>query len=159
MMSQFNFDLDDFEMATPVDVTGCIRTSKLYAVSTQDSSICVSFANLNLGCSVLLDVADHPAYFETAGDVPVSLTLVQDKNSHSYVGTNLKILHQFNTLGHLPYTGVPVRELLTSTQEWLDTCPLSMAITFDPPSAIKIDPPTISFCLLFASIDSFHLQA
>lgn len=122
-MNQFNFDLDDFEMATPTHVTGCIRARKLYAVSTQDSSICVSFANLNLGCSVLLDVADHPAYLETAGDVPVSLTLVQDKNSHSYVGTNLKILHQFNTLDHLPYTGVPVRELLTNTQEWLDACP------------------------------------
>ena len=122
-MNQFNFDLDDFEMATPTHVTGCIRARKLYAVSTQDTSICVSFENLNLGCSVLLDVADHPAYLETAGDVPVSLTLVQDKNSNSYVGTNLKILHQFNTLDHLPYTGVPVRELLTSTQEWLDTCP------------------------------------
>ena len=36
---------------------------------------------------------------------------------------------------------------------------LSMAITFDPLSAIKIDPPTISFCLPFASVDSFHLQA
>ena len=36
---------------------------------------------------------------------------------------------------------------------------LSMAITFDPLSAIKIDPPTIRFCSLFASVDSFHLQA
>ena len=122
-MNQFNFDLDDFEMATPTDVTGCIRASKLYAVSTEDSSICVSFANLNLGCSVRLDVANHPVCLEMVGDVPVSLTLMQDKNSHSYVGTNLKVLHQFNTLDHLPYTGVPVRELLTSAQEWLDTCP------------------------------------
>lgn len=122
-MNQFNFDLDDFEMATPTDVTGCIRARKLYAVSTQDSSICVSFANLNLGCSVLLDVADHPACLEIVGEVPVSLTLVQDENSHSYIGTNLKVLHQFKTLDHLPYKGVPVRELLTSTQQWLDTCP------------------------------------
>ena len=122
-MNQFNFDLDDFEMATPVDVTGCIRTSKLYAVSTQDSSICVSFVNLNLSCSVRLDVADHPACLDIVGDVPVSLTLVQDKNSNSYVGTNLKVLHQYKTLGHLPYKGVPVRKLLTSTQEWLDACP------------------------------------
>ena len=36
---------------------------------------------------------------------------------------------------------------------------LSMAITFDPLSAIKIDPPTIRFYSLFALIDSFHLQA
>ena len=36
---------------------------------------------------------------------------------------------------------------------------LSMAITFDPLSAIKIDPPTIRFYSLSASIDSFHLQA
>lgn len=122
-MNQFNFDLDDFEMVTPTDVTGCIRTRKLYPVSTQESSICVSFANLNLCCSVLLDVADHSAYFDTVGDVPVSLTLVQHNNSDSYVGTNLKILHRFNTLDHLPYTSVPVRELLTSTQEWLDKCP------------------------------------
>lgn len=122
-MNQFNFDLNDFEMATPSDVTGCIRAGKLYAVSPRNSSICVSFANLNLSCSVRLDIADHPACLDMAGDVPVSLTLVQDKNSHSYVGTNLKVLHQFNTLDHLPYTGVPVRELLTSTQEWLDTCP------------------------------------
>lgn len=41
----------------------------------------------------------------------------------------------------------------------VDVMQLSMAITFDPPSAIKIDPPTISFCLPFASVDSFHLQA
>lgn len=122
-MNQFNFDLDNFEMVTPTDVTGCIRTRKLYPVSTQESSICVSFANLNLCCSVLLDVADHSAYFDTVGDVPVSLTLVQHNNSDSYVGTNLKILHRFNTLDHLPYTSVPVRELLTSTQEWLDKCP------------------------------------
>ena len=36
---------------------------------------------------------------------------------------------------------------------------LSMAITFDPLSAIKIDPPTIRFYSLFALIDSFHLLA
>ena len=36
---------------------------------------------------------------------------------------------------------------------------MSMAITFDPLSAIKIDPPTIRFYSLFALIDSFHLQA
>ncbi len=36
---------------------------------------------------------------------------------------------------------------------------LSMAITFDPLSAIKIDPSTIRFYSLSASIYSFHLQA
>ena len=44
-------------------------------------------------------------------------------------------------------------------QEYEQKYRVSMAITFDPLSAIKIDPPTIMFYSLFALIDSFHLQA
>ena len=51
---------------------------------------------------------------------------------------------------------VKVQAALVLVQE---TQVVSMAITFDPLSAIKIDPPTIMFYSLFALIDSFHLQA
>ena len=122
-MNQFNFDLDDFEMATPAHVTGCIRAGNLYAVSSENSSISVSFANLNLGCSVLLDVTEHPACLEVLGEVPVSLTLEQDKSGMGYIGKNLKVLQHFTNLEHLPYGCIPVRAVLTNIQNWLDTCP------------------------------------
>lgn len=122
-MNQFEFDLDNIEMATLVDVTGCIQARKLYELSPQDSSICVSFTNLNLGCSVRLDIDDHPACLEFSGEVPVSLTLEQNKTGSGYIGKNLKVLHNFETFEHLPYNYVPVRDLLTNTQQWLDTCP------------------------------------
>lgn len=122
-MNQFKFDLDDFEMATPANVTGCIKADKLYAVSSQDTSISVSFTNLNLGCSVLLDVAEHPACLEILGEVPVSLTLEQDKSGTGYIGKNLKVLQHFTNLEHLPYGRVPVRAVLENIQDWLDTCP------------------------------------
>ena len=69
-------------------------------------------------------------------------------------------------LGHNPFSGALYA--FTNRQRnkikcvmWEDNgfVMLSMAITFDPLSAIKIDPPTIMFYSLFALIDSFHLQA
>ncbi|WP_022967567.1 TraI domain-containing protein [Denitrificimonas caeni] len=122
-MNQFEFYLDNIEMTTSIDVTGCIRARKLYALSPQDSSISVSFANLNLSCSLRLDVDDHPACLEVSGEVPVSLTLEQNKTGNGYIGKNLKVLHNFETFEHLPYNYVPIRDLLTNTQQWLDTCP------------------------------------
>lgn len=128
MMDQFDFDLDSYNMADSYEVTGCIRAQNLYSASLRDSRVCVSFTNLNLGCSVWLDLADHPAGLEVAGEVPVSLTL--QKDGESYIGKNLKVLNRFKSLGHLPYKYVPVRELLTSTQEWIDTCPYDALKSF-----------------------------
>lgn len=123
MMNQFSFDLNDYDMAEPVEVIGCIRAHNLYSVSPKDSGIQVLFENLNESFMVRLDIADHPAALEMAGEVPVSLTLSQNTNNQSYAGHNLKVLNGYSSFEHLPFKYVPVREVLISTQKWIDSCP------------------------------------
>jgi hypothetical protein len=123
MMSQFSFDLDNYEMPDSVEVTGCIRTQNMYPISSRDSSIRVIFENLNASCSVQLNVDDHPANWEVAGEVPVSLTLQPNPAGHGYIGENLKVLNRYSSFEHLPFKYVPVREILNSTQKWIDSCP------------------------------------
>lgn len=130
MMSQFSFDLDSYEMPDSVEVTGCIRTQNMYPISSRDSSIRVIFENLNASCSVLLNVDDHPANWEVAGEVPVSLTLQPNPAGHGYIGENLKVLNRYSSFEHLPFKYVPVREILNSTQAWIDSCPYDSLKTF-----------------------------
>ncbi len=130
MMNQFLFDLDGYDMPESIEVVGCIRAHHLYSVSPTDSGIHVIFENLNESFMVRLDVADHPAALEVTGEVPVSLTLSQNTNSQSYAGHNLKVLNGYSSFEHLPFKYVPVRDVLTSTQKWIDSCPYFPLKTF-----------------------------
>ena len=130
MINQFSFDLDSYDMAEPIEVTGCIRAYNLYSISPKDSGIQVLFENLNESFVVHLDVTDHPAALEMSGEVPVSLTLSQNTNNQSYAGHNLKVLNGYSSFEHLPFKYIPVREVLTNTQKWIDSCPYVPLKTF-----------------------------
>lgn len=130
MMNQFEFDLDSFNVAESFEVTGCIKAQNLYSISSRDSTIRVTFENLNASCSVQLDITDHPAGLNVTGEVPVSLTLVPESCGEGYIGKNMKILDCYSSFEHLPYKFVPVRELLINTQEWIDSCPYDSLKTF-----------------------------
>lgn len=130
MMRQFTFDLDSSDTLDSLEVTGCIRTHYMYPVSSHDSSIRVIFENLNTSCFVDLNVADHPAGWDASGEVPVSLTLQLDQYSDSYIGNNLKVLKRYSSFEHLPFKYIPVRDILTSTQTWIDSCPYDSLRTF-----------------------------
>lgn len=123
MMNQFSFDLEGYDMPESIEVTGCIRAKNMYSISSRDSSIRVTFENLNASCSVQLDVADHPAGWDASGEVPVSLVLLPGPTGESYIGHNVKVLNRYNSFEHLPFRYIPVREVLTSTQTWIDSCP------------------------------------
>lgn len=130
MMNQFSFDLDSYEMPGSVEVTGCIQAQNLYYVSSKDAEIQVLFENLNESFLVRLDIADHPAALNMVGEVPVSLTLSQNPNNQSYTGHNLKVLNDYKSFEHLPFKYIPEREVLTNTQEWIDSCPYESLKTF-----------------------------
>lgn len=123
MMRQFSFDLDGSDKLDSLEVTGCIRTHYMYPISSQDSSIRVVFENLSTSCFVDLDIADHPAGWDVSGEVPVSLILRPDQYGESYIGRNLKVLKRYDSFEHLPFKYIPVRDILTSTQTWIDSCP------------------------------------
>lgn len=122
-MNQFEFDLDSFDAADSLEVTGCIRGQNLYPLSAKDSTIRVVFENLYMGCAVHLDVTDHPARWQLEGEVPVSLTLIPEPLGIEYTGKNLRLLNSYSSLEHLPYKFIPVRKLLVETQQWIDCCP------------------------------------
>lgn len=123
MMNQFPFDLENCDMPYSLEVTGCIKAQNVYPISSRDSSIHVTFENLNVSCSVQLDVTDHPAGWDVSGEVPVSLMLLPDQYGEGYIGQNVKVLNRYNSFEHLPFKYIPVRETLTSTQQWIDSCP------------------------------------
>lgn len=123
MMDQFSFNLEGSDMLEAFETTGCIRAQNMYPITSQDSSIRVTFENLNASCFVQLDIADHPASWDVSGEVPVSLVLQPDQTGDGYIGHNVKVLNRYNSFEHLPFRYIPDREVLTSTQTWIDSCP------------------------------------
>lgn len=130
MMKQFLFDFEHHDMFAGLEATGCVRTQNIYPIKSQDSSIRVVFENLYASCSVQLDVADHPATWDASGDVAVSLMLSPDTSGEGYVGHNVKVLHRYTSFEHLPFRYIPVREVLTRTQIWIDSCPYNSLKNF-----------------------------
>lgn len=122
-MNPFSFDLEHSTLFDSLETKGCIRAQNIYSLTSQDSSIRVRFENLSASFSVQLDVADHPAGWEASGEVPVSLVLLPDNDGRGYIGHNVKVLTRYTSFEHLPYRYIPVREVLTDTQAWIDSCP------------------------------------